>query len=60
MGTFGILGPRTCGNCLVDETLFWKVSRIGIRSIDDSRLCSGEIKTWKRIKNEPKSLLCED
>ena len=60
MGTFGVLGPRTCGNCLVDETLFWKVSRSGVRTIDEDFLWPGEIETLKRIQNEPKSLLYEE
>ncbi len=60
MGTFGILGPRTCGNCLIDETLFWRVSRSSVRTIDEDFLWPGEIETWKRIKNEPKSLLDEE
>lgn len=24
-GGFGLLGPRTCGNCSLKDTLFWKV-----------------------------------
>lgn len=29
MGCFGMLGPRTCGNCLLKDTLYWKIETSG-------------------------------
>lgn len=26
MGSFGLLGPRTCGECLLNDTLYWRVN----------------------------------
>lgn len=26
MGSFGLLGPRTCGDCLLKDTLYWRVN----------------------------------
>lgn len=26
---FGVLGPRTCGDCLMKDTLFWKIQTSG-------------------------------
>lgn len=56
--TFGMLGPRTCGNCGIDKTLYWKIqmkSRIPI--VIESCLTPEELITWRRIKAEPESLL---
>lgn len=29
MGFFGLLGPRTCGNCQMRDTLYWKIQTSG-------------------------------
>lgn len=57
LGTFGLLGPRTCGECDITGTLYWKVQQQALPIVMESMLTEEELKTWKRIKNEPESLL---
>lgn len=60
MGHFGLLGPRTCGGCLLKDTLFWRVNtdkKIPLPIVIEGALTSEELVTWKRIKGEPESLL---
>jgi len=63
MGQFGLLGPRTCGNCLLKDTLYWKVmteNKVSIPVVIERLLTPEERVTWKRIKAEPESLLREE
>ena len=61
MGTFGLLSPRTCGDCSIKDTLFWKVnSSGGLPIVIESSLSPEELVTWRRIKAEPESLLDEE
>lgn len=60
IGKFGLLGPRTCGNCSLTDTLFWKVNQQSIPLVITSNLSEDELVTWKRIKGEPESLLGEE
>ena len=61
MGHFWLLGPRTCGNCLLTNTLFWKINQGGgIPLVIESALTSEELETWSRIKGKPKSLLIDE
>ena len=60
IGKFGVLGPRTCGNCCMINTLYLKVMRQKIPIIIKSNLTENELRTWQRIKNEPESLLEEE
>ena len=57
MGTFGLLGPRTCGGCDITSTLYWKVQQQALPIVLEPTLTEEELKTWRRIKNEPESLL---
>jgi len=57
LGTFGLLGPRTCGECDITGTLYWKVQQQALPIVVESMLTEEELKTWKRIKNEPESPL---
>ena len=57
LGTFGLLGPRTCGGCDITSTLYWKVQQQALPIVVESTLAEEELKTWRRIKNEPESLL---
>ena len=57
MGSFGLLGPRTCGECDITSTLYWKVQQQAFPIVVESMLTKEELKTWRRIKNEPESLL---
>lgn len=61
MGFFGMLGPRTCGNCLMKDTLYWKIQTSGgLPIVMEGDLNEKELITWRRIKGEPESLLDEE
>lgn len=61
MGYFGLLGARTCGNCLLTDTLFWKIQTSGrLPIVLEGELSPEELVTWRRIKNEPESLLGDE
>lgn len=60
IGMFGVLGPRTCGNCTMIDTLYLKVMKQEIPILIESNLTEKELQTWRRIKNEPESLLDEE
>lgn len=57
IGSFGLLGPRTCGKCSMTGTLFFKVHQQEIPIVIERTLTEKELQTWQRIKNEPESLL---
>lgn len=54
MGAFGVISPRTCGNCTVNDTLWWAlmVDKIPSENLDDNKKA-----TLDRILNEPESIL---
>lgn len=58
--SFGLLGPRICGNCSVKDTLFWKIHQQPLPVVFEKELTEKELKTWRRIKNEPESLLTKE
>lgn len=60
MGSFGLLGPRTCGECDITSTLYWKVQQQPLPIVVESMLTKEELKTWSRIKKEPESLLIKE
>lgn len=61
IGRFGILSPRTCGNCLMADTLWWRIVTNGrLPIVCEGELASKELETWQRIKGEPESLLEEE
>lgn len=61
MGWFGMLGPRKCGECSIADTLFWKVNTGGgLPIVCEGSLSPEELVTWRRIRNEPESLLEEE
>ena len=61
MGSFGMLGPRTCGNCQMKDTLYWKIQTSGkLPIVMEAKLNENELATWRRIKGEPESLLEEE
>ncbi len=61
IGYFGLLGPRTCGKCLLKDTLYWKIQTSGrIPIVCDGDLTPDELVAWNRIKGEPGSLLYEE
>ncbi len=60
IGKFGLLGPRTCGACFLEDTLYWRVNteeKVPIPVVVERLLTPKERVTWQRIKAEPESLL---
>lgn len=61
MGFFGMLGSRTCGNCQMEDTLFWRIKTSQkLPIVMEGDLNDKELITWRRIKGEPESLLEEE
>ena len=61
IGMFGVLSPRTCGNCSDMDTLWAKfIAKDESNCFTTSELNESERKTLQRIKGEPESLLTED
>lgn len=60
IGDFGVFGPRTCGSCLLKDTLYWKITISGIPLVLEKNLTPKELETWRRIKAEPESLLDDE
>ena len=56
-GPFRMLFQRTCGECTMVNTLYMKVTKQQIPIVFEGTLTPKELKTWKRIKGEPESLL---
>ncbi len=57
---FGLLlGPRICGDCSIEDTLFIKVHKQSIPIVIENTLTPKELVTWRRIKAEPESLLAD-
>jgi len=52
--SFRLLSPRTCGNCTIENTLWFQLM-IGKKSL--SELTDREKETLRRIQNEPESLM---
>lgn len=57
MGMFGVVSQRTCPNCTIDGTVWWKLAVEG-KSLDD--LSDDERAVVERIRREPESILVED
>ena len=61
MGTFRFLGPRKCGNCGIEKTLYWKIhTQQSLPIVLENTLTPEEKETWRRIRTEPESLLPEE
>ena len=60
-GFFGVLSPRTCGECGIDKTLWWKITTTqNVPIVVEDSLSESELRTWRRIIAEPESLLEEE
>ena len=57
IGSFGMVSPRTCGNCAMCDTIWWKLVYKNIKPDD---LSDKDKETLYRILNEPASILCEE
>ena len=61
IGMFGVLSPRTCGDCSDMDTLWARIVAKGqSNSFSERDLNNSERKTLRRIKDEPESLLEEE
>lgn len=55
MGCFGVVSPRTCGDCPIDRTLYWALMTGEIKNRED--LSEKQKETLDRILNEPYSII---
>lgn len=53
MGKFGIVSPRTCGNCSIEKTVWWQLALEGKKPQD---LTEEKKKVIQRILSEPESI----
>jgi len=58
MGAFGIISPRTCGDCLVVDTLWMAIQSGKIKNLEDMTPKQREV--FERIRNEPASITPTD
>lgn len=56
MGAFGVISPRTCGNCTVNDTLWWALM---VDKVSPEELDARKKATMERILEEPESILVE-
>ncbi len=59
MGAFGVLSPRTCGDCGIDKTLYWKVLLHDQQAQTDQEplVLTDEEKVFlERVQAEPDSI----
>lgn len=57
MGMFGVLSPRTCGDCAMVDTIWWKLMYQNMKPED---LSDKDKLTLSRILNEPASILVDE
>jgi len=56
IGIFGVLSPRTCGNCVITETAYWAIA---VEKKTTAELSENQLQTVERILQEP-DILCID
>lgn len=49
---YGVLSPRTCPNCTIDQTVWWKLQQ-------SDNLTQHDIEVIERIKGEPNNIEIE-
>uniref|UniRef100_UPI0040562802 hypothetical protein n=1 Tax=Acetatifactor sp. TaxID=1872090 RepID=UPI0040562802 len=54
MGAFGVVSPRTCGDCAINLTVWWSLA-CEKKSINE--LSEMQKETIKRIQQEPGSII---
>ena len=57
MGAFGIVGPRTCGDCPINMTVWWALMA---EKKSVAELSQQQKETIKRILEEPGSIIFEE
>lgn len=56
LGKFGVISPRTCGDCNITDTLWWRLMK---NQTESNNLSDKDKELLNRIKNEPNSILIE-
>ena len=56
MGVFGVVSARTCPNCPINETVWWKIA---VKNKQSDELSEKDLQTIQRILAEPSSILVE-
>lgn len=56
MGMFGMVSPRTCGDCAMVDTIWWKLTYQNVKPED---LFDKDKLTLSRILSEPASILVD-
>ncbi|AIQ50632.1 hypothetical protein R70331_03160 [Paenibacillus sp. FSL R7-0331] len=54
MGSFKIVSPRTCGECIIQNTLWWEIT---CNKTPPGQLSERHQQTLKRILTEPESIM---
>ncbi|MGE7848183.1 hypothetical protein [Bacillus cereus] len=56
MYEFGVVSPRTCGNCSIDTTLWWQlvVENVPVEELEEQHK-----QTLERILTEPQSIIVD-
>ncbi len=54
MGSFGVISPRTCGDCNMTKTLWWALVQ---EKNKIEELSPEQLVVLKRIQNEPASII---
>jgi hypothetical protein len=57
MGVFGTISPRTCPNCAMASTVWWKLA---MEKADPATLTSKQRLVCERISQEPESILVKE
>ena len=57
MGAFGVVSPRTCGDCTINHTVWWALV-CEKKSINE--LSQMQKETIKRIQEEPGSIISKE
>ena len=57
MGMFGVLSPRTCGDCAMVDTIWWKLM---YQNVNPEDLSDKDKLTLSRILSEPASILVDE
>ncbi|THG39000.1 hypothetical protein [Adlercreutzia caecimuris] len=57
MGTFGIVSQRTCPNCPINKTVWWKIA---VEHKSPSTLPDEDKAVIERILHEPESILVDE
>lgn len=57
MGAFGVISPRTCGDCTIEKTFWW---RLTFHQVNLNELSDKDKEILERIVSEPASIIVEE